>query len=136
MDPEQGALYVQGTLLGITTARTIASEDNSERHSPIYGASINRRFSYLAVSHLSFCSEQSSDGFIASAGSPQEVHRQAGKSQAVGRSFRVALFYSIFDVHCCFWVLRHFLTSQVISVASNIEREKSDKFCSEALISA
>ena len=29
-----------------------------------------------------------------------------------------------------------FLTSQVISVAFYIEREKSDKFCSEALISA
>ena len=37
---------------------------------------------------------------------------------------------------CCCWVLRHFLTSKVISVASDIEREKSDKFCSEALISA
>ena len=37
---------------------------------------------------------------------------------------------------CCCWVLRHFLTSYVISVASDIEREKSDKFCSEALISA
>ena len=36
---------------------------------------------------------------------------------------------------CCCWGLRHFLTSQVISVASDIEREKSDKFCSEALIS-
>ena len=38
-------------------------------------------------------------------------------------------------VFCC-WVLRHFLISKVISVASDIEREKSDKFCSEALISA
>ena len=38
--------------------------------------------------------------------------------------------------NCCFWVLQHFLTSYVISVASDIEREKSDKFCSEALISA
>ena len=28
------------------------------------------------------------------------------------------------------------LTSKVISAASDIEREKSDKFCSEALISA
>ena len=37
---------------------------------------------------------------------------------------------------CCCWVLRHFLTSWVISVASDIEREKSEKFCSEALISA
>ena len=37
---------------------------------------------------------------------------------------------------CCCWVLRHFLTSQVISVASDIEREKSDRFCSEAVISA
>ena len=36
---------------------------------------------------------------------------------------------------CCCWVW-HFLTSKVISVASDIEREKSDKFCSEALISA
>ena len=35
---------------------------------------------------------------------------------------------------CC-WILRHFLTSYVISVASDIEREKSDKFCSEAPIS-
>ena len=31
---------------------------------------------------------------------------------------------------------RHFLTSSVISAASDIEREKSDKFCSEALILA
>ena len=37
---------------------------------------------------------------------------------------------------CCCWVLRHFLTSQVISIASDIEREKSDKFSSEAPISA
>ena len=37
---------------------------------------------------------------------------------------------------CCCLVLRHSLTSQVISVAFYIEREKSDKFCSEALISA
>ena len=37
---------------------------------------------------------------------------------------------------CCCWLLRHFLTSWVISVASDIEREKSDKFCSEVLISA
>ena len=35
---------------------------------------------------------------------------------------------------CC-WVLRPFLTSYV-SVASDKEREKSDKFCSVALISA
>ena len=34
------------------------------------------------------------------------------------------------------WVLRHFLTPQVITVAVDIEREKSDKFCSEALTSA
>ena len=34
------------------------------------------------------------------------------------------------------WVLRHFLRSYLISVASDIEREKFDKFCSEALISA
>ena len=33
------------------------------------------------------------------------------------------------------WVLRRSLTSQVISIAFQIEREKSDKFCSEALIS-
>ena len=37
---------------------------------------------------------------------------------------------------CCCWVLRHFLTSQAIIVASDIEHEKFDKFCSEALISA
>ena len=37
---------------------------------------------------------------------------------------------------CCCWVLWHFLTSKVISVASDIEREKSDKICPEALISA
>ena len=36
---------------------------------------------------------------------------------------------------CCCWVLRHFLTSYVISVASDTEHGKSDKFCSEALIS-
>ena len=34
------------------------------------------------------------------------------------------------------WVLRRSLTSQVISIAFYIEREKSAKFCSEALISA
>ena len=33
-------------------------------------------------------------------------------------------------------ILRQFLTSYVISVASDIEREKSDKFCSVALFSA
>ena len=38
--------------------------------------------------------------------------------------------------HCCCCVLRHFLTSLVIRVASDIEGEKCDKFCSEALISA
>ena len=37
---------------------------------------------------------------------------------------------------CCCWVLRHSLTSQVINVAFYIEREKFDKFCLEALISA
>ena len=42
---------------------------------------------------------------------------------------------SRFFYDCCCWVLRHFLTSQVISVASDIEREKSDKFCSEVLVS-
>ena len=36
---------------------------------------------------------------------------------------------------CC-WVLRCLLTSQVISVAFYIKREKSYKFCSQALISA
>ena len=36
---------------------------------------------------------------------------------------------------CC-WVLRHFYTSSVISVSCNIDHEKADKFCSEALISA
>ena len=35
---------------------------------------------------------------------------------------------------CC-WILRRSLTSQVISIAFYSEREKSDKFCSEALIS-
>ena len=39
-------------------------------------------------------------------------------------------------IFCCSWVLRRSLTSQVISVVFYIEREKSDKFCSEALISA
>ena len=33
-------------------------------------------------------------------------------------------------------VLQRSLTSQVLSVAFYIEREKSEKFCSEALISA
>ena len=37
---------------------------------------------------------------------------------------------------CCSWALWHSLTSQVISIAFYIEREKSDKFCSEALILA
>ena len=36
---------------------------------------------------------------------------------------------------CCSWVLRRSLTSQVISVAFYSERENSDKFCAEALIS-
>ena len=36
----------------------------------------------------------------------------------------------------CSWVLWRSLTSQAISVAFYIEREKSGKFCSEALISA
>ena len=36
---------------------------------------------------------------------------------------------------CC-WVLRHFETTHVISVVSDIESEKVGKFCSEALISA
>ena len=38
-------------------------------------------------------------------------------------------------LNCCFsWVLWCSLTSQVISITFYIEREKSDKFCSEALI--
>ena len=37
---------------------------------------------------------------------------------------------------CCCRVLRHFLTSYVMSFTSDIEREKSDKFCSEVLILA
>ena len=36
---------------------------------------------------------------------------------------------------CCNWVLRLSLTSQFISVAFYSEREKSDKLCSEVLIS-
>ena len=35
-----------------------------------------------------------------------------------------------------YWVTRRSLTSHVISVAFYIEREKSDKFCSEAQILA
>ena len=38
--------------------------------------------------------------------------------------------------YMCCWVLRHFLTSQVIGIAFYSEREKSDKFSSEVLISA
>ena len=41
-----------------------------------------------------------------------------------------------YDCRCCSWVLRRSLTHQVISVTFYIEREKSDKFCSETLISA
>ena len=37
---------------------------------------------------------------------------------------------------CSCWVLRCSLTYHVLSAAFYIEREKSDKFCSEALISA
>ena len=37
---------------------------------------------------------------------------------------------------CCCWVLRHFWTSYIISIAADIEREKANKFCSEALILA
>ena len=40
------------------------------------------------------------------------------------------------SIRCCCWVLRRSLTSQIISVAFYIESEKSDKFCSEAPISA
>ena len=43
---------------------------------------------------------------------------------------------TLFINYCCIWVLRRLLTSQVISVAFYIEREKSDKFCSGTLISA
>ena len=44
----------------------------------------------------------------------------------------------LFWICSCCWFLRHFFffTSKVISVASDIEREKSEKFCSEAVISA
>ena len=35
---------------------------------------------------------------------------------------------------CCSWILRCSLTSQVIGVTFYIEREKSNKFCSEVLI--
>ena len=44
--------------------------------------------------------------------------------------------YSVACCCCCCWVLRRFLTSQVISITFYIERKKCDKFCSEALISA
>ena len=37
---------------------------------------------------------------------------------------------------CCSWVLWRSITSQVISIALYSEREKPDKFCSDALISA
>ena len=37
---------------------------------------------------------------------------------------------------CCGWVFYTFFNSQIISVVFYIEREKYDKFCSEALISA
>ena len=40
------------------------------------------------------------------------------------------------NVLSCCWVLLHVLTSKVISVVSDIEREKSNKFLSEGLISA
>ena len=44
--------------------------------------------------------------------------------------------FSFYRRFVCCWVLRYFLISTVISVASDIEREKSYKCCSEALISA
>ena len=53
-----------------------------------------------------------------------------------GPVFRMSNNLTFDNYCCCCWVLRHFLTSQVISVASDIDRENSDKFCSEALISA
>ena len=46
------------------------------------------------------------------------------------------LTYYITHFFRCCWVLRQFLTAWVISVSSDIEREKSDRFFSEALISA
>ena len=56
----------------------------------------------------------------------------------------VDILYPYVEIHqsgkrnfnCCCWDLRRSLTSQVTSVAFYIEREKSDKFCSEAPISA
>ena len=47
--------------------------------------------------------------------------------------FLICLF-KMRKMNCYCWVLRHFLTSYVISLASDIEREKSDKFYSEAII--
>ena len=44
--------------------------------------------------------------------------------------------YPFINGCCCSWVLQSSLTSQVIKVAFYIEREMSDKFCSEAPISA
>ena len=51
---------------------------------------------------------------------------------------RLALSSSIFpdDYCCCCCVLQRSLTSQVISVPFYSDREKSDKFCPKALISA
>ena len=47
-----------------------------------------------------------------------------------------ANFHTFCCCCCCSWVLRHSLTSQAICVTFYILREKSEKFCSEALISA
>ena len=57
------------------------------------------------------------------------VHFKTFISPITGASYGNALA-------CCCWVLRRSLTSHVISIAFYIEREKFDKFCSEALISA
>ena len=54
--------------------------------------------------------------------------------QLLGQSYNNRVKVGNMVLCCCCWVLRQFLTSKVISVASDIEHEKSDKFCSEALI--
>ena len=46
------------------------------------------------------------------------------------------LVLTLMAMLCYNLVLRHSVTSQVISVAFYIQRQKCDKFCSEALISA
>ena len=60
------------------------------------------------------------------------------ESEADFRSLPLCLISvsSIIIRWCCNWVLRRSLTSQVIIVAFYIEHEKSNKFCSEALILA